>query len=94
MCRKVSQLLKLLKVQVVKESFTILEQSNMLLSWWSFVLWHVVDKDLYLYQSMGLYDMVGAKVKKPCIALCTSGIRHHKKCRPMSARHNFIVQIT
>ena len=38
--------------------------------------------------------MAGAKIRKLRVALCTPGIRCHKKCRPMLVRYNFIIQIT
>ena len=38
--------------------------------------------------------MAGYNFQKLIVALCTPGIRRHKKRRPMSARYNFTVQIT
>jgi hypothetical protein len=39
-------------------------------------------------------SMAGWNFQKHIVALCTPGIRRHKKRRPMSARYNFTVQIT
>ena len=38
--------------------------------------------------------MAGYNFQKLIVALCTPGIRRHKKRQPMSARYNFTVQIT
>ena len=40
------------------------------------------------------HTMAGWNFQKLIVALCTPGIRCHKKCRPMSVRYNFTVQIT